>query len=398
MNSKKVGLIVTEDFNLYNFGANHPLNPLRLELTYSLMGKLGLLDHERLVRLKPRFATKEEIERVHSAEYVDIVKKLSDNPEDHSVKPFIYGLGPGDNPIFKGMYEASALVCGASLVAAETVWTNPDFNVVFNPAGGLHHAQKGKASGFCIFNDIAVAIKHLKTLKKDIKIAYLDIDCHHADGVQWLFYGDPNVLKISLHQSGKFLFPGTGDINECGSGDGVGYSVNFPLLPGTSNKMYLKLFRTCIPKLLEAYEPDILITQLGVDTHFNDPLTQMGLSIQAFKDLAQEIENYAVKYCKSKWLALGGGGYLMSVVPRAWTLFLAKMLDVELENEVPEAWYQEVKKKVTNEEAPNSLWDNNDKIDVKLLAQPEVAKKMYEYIDSLINVCEERYLPSISKK
>jgi len=397
MDSKKVGLIYTEEYQKYNFGSKHPLRPLRLMLTYSLFEKLGLLKNKRVEIIKPRLCTIEELEMVHTPNYIKAVKKLSDDPNDRTFKPIAYGLGPGDNPIFKGMYEASALVCGASLVAAEIVWKYDDFNVAFNPAGGLHHAMKDRASGFCIFNDIAVAIKHLKKLKKDIKIVYLDIDCHHGDGVQWLFYDDPNVLTISFHESGKFLFPGTGEIKETGEGKGKGYSINFPLLPGTNNKMYLNLFRKTAPKLIEVYQPDILITQLGVDTHFKDPLTQMGLSIQVYRDLAQTLKTCAKEYCQNKWLALGGGGYLMTVVPRAWTLFFAKMLDVELENELPESWRQEVKEKVPYEETPYMLWDRGDKIEVELLANPEISKKMIEYNKSLIDICENEFLPKLIK-
>ena len=395
MDSIKVGLIFSEKYQKYNFGPMHPLRPLRLTLTYSLMEKLGLLDNPRLEIIEPHICTKKELEIVHSPNYVEAVKKLSNNPVDKSVKPIAYGLGPGDNPIFKGMYEASSLVCGGTLIAADKVWTDDDFNVVFNPAGGLHHAMENKASGFCIFNDIAVAITHLKKLQNDIKIAYVDIDAHHGDGVQWLFYDDPNVITISFHERGEFLFPGMGDLNERGEGEGRGYAINFPLLPGTNNKMFLRLFSYCVPKILNAYKPDVLISQLGVDTHYNDPLTQMGLSIQVYKDLAKEIELYAEKYCNKKWLALGGGGYLMTVVPRAWSLFLAKMLDVELDNELPRSWIEEVKKKAPYENKPYSLWDRGDKIEVDLLAHPEIAKKMIDYIKSLMKICDEKYLPEL---
>ena len=276
----KVALIYTDQYQKYDFGPDHPLRPLRLKLTYDLMEKLNLLKHDRIEIKKPIMATKEQLERVHDSEYVDVVKRLSENPNDNSLQPYLYGLGPGDNPIFKGMYEASALVCGASILAADSVWKNDDIMIGFNPAGGLHHAQKKRASGFCIFNDIAVAIHHLKQLKKDIRIAYLDIDCHHGDGVQWLFYDDPNVLTISFHESGNFLFPVTGHSNEVGEGAGKGYSINFPLLPDTSNRMFVKLFRYCVPRILEAYSPDVLFTQLGVDMHYSDPLTQMGFLYQ----------------------------------------------------------------------------------------------------------------------
>ncbi len=393
----KVGLIYTEEYQKYNFGKDHPLRPLRLKLTYSLMEKLNLLNHERLTIMSPRLATQQEIERVHSPQYVEVVKKLSENPEDKSVVSYRYGLGPGDNPIFKGMYEASALVCGATIIAAETVWSNEEFKISFNPAGGLHHAMKDKASGFCIFNDIGVAIKHLKKLKEDIRIAYLDIDCHHGDGVQWLFYDDPNVLTISYHQDGRFLFPGTGSINEIGEGKGKGFSINFPLLPGTFNKPFKNLFRKTAPKLLETYAPDILITQLGVDTYYDDPLTQMGFSLAVYRDIAQTLKTSAREYCQNKWLAVGGGGYLMTVVPRAWTIFLARMLDVELKNELPDSWIQEVKKSVPFEETPYLLWDRGEKVEVQMLSHPEVAKQIIDYTKSLIEISNEKFLPNLGK-
>ena len=394
----KIGLIYTPRYMEYNFGPDHPLRPLRLKLTYSLMEKLGLLNHKLLEIFEPREATREEIESVHSSDYVDVVKKLSNNVNDRTIQPYVYGLGPGDNPIFKGMYEASALVCGASIKAVDLVWDNNNIVHAFNPAGGLHHAYRNKASGFCIFNDIAVAIKYLKTLKKDIRIAYLDIDCHHGDGVQWLFYDDPNVLTISFHESGKFLFPGTGNTNEDGEGNGKGYSINFPLLPGTTNKMLIKLFRYCVPKILEAYAPDILFTQLGVDMHYNDPLTQMGVSISAYRDIAQTMETCARDYCQNKWVAVGGGGYLISVVPRAWSLFLAKMLHVELPNKLPPSWVNEVKELVPYEETPYLLWDRNDKAELQLLSHPEIAKKMIDYNKELKSLCEEKYLPELMRK
>lgn len=393
----KVGLVYTEEYQNYNFGRDHPLRPLRLKLTYSLMDKLGLLKNERLFLLEPRMATKEELEKVHSPKYVETIKRLSLNPEDKTIPPYIYGLGPGDNPIFKGMYDASALISGGSIVAADKVWKDDEFKVVFNPAGGLHHAQREKASGFCIFNDIAVAIHHLKKLNKDIRIAYIDIDCHHGDGVQWLFYDDPNVLTISYHQDGRFLFPGTGFVNEIGEGKGKGYSINFPLIPGTNNKSFIKLFRKTAPGILEAYNPDILLTQLGVDTYFDDPLTQMGFSLSVYKDIAQSIKTSAREYCQNKWVAFGGGGYLMSVVPRAWSIFLAKMLDVELNNQLPDEWLEEVKKEVPYEDPPYQLWDRGEKVEVQMLRNPEVAKKIIDYTNSLIELSNEKYLPNLTR-
>ncbi len=394
----KTALIYTNKYQSYNFGPQHPLRPLRIKLTYSLMEKLNLFKNGRLEVFEPSPATQKEIERAHDPEYVEIVKKLSENPTDRSVQPSLYGLSTGDTPVFKGMYEASALVCGASLLAADLVWQDNDITIAFNPAGGLHHAHKKMASGFCIFNDIAVAIHHLKNLKKDIRIAYLDIDCHHGDGVQELFYEDPNVLTISFHESGKFLFPGTGNPKEVGEGAGKGFSINFPLLPGTNNRMFRKLFRYCVPRILEAYAPDVLLTQLGADMYFDDPLTQMGLSLSIYRDIAQTLYTSAQNYCQNKWIAVGGGGYLMTVVPRAWTLFLARMLDVELKNELPEEWLIQVKEEVPYETTPYLLWDRDDKAEVQLLSHPEIAKKMIDYNKKLKALCDEEFIPNLKKK
>ncbi|MHA1913894.1 MAG: acetoin utilization protein AcuC [Promethearchaeota archaeon] len=393
----KVGLIYTEEYLKYNFGKNHPFRNLRLKLTYSLMEKLNLLESKILEIMEPRTATRKELEKAHSPKYIDAVNRLSENPQDKTISPYIYGLGPGDNPIFKGMYSAAALIAGGSITASDVVWNEEDFKVVFNPAGGLHHAIREKASGFCIFNDIAVAIHHLKTLKEDIKIAYVDIDCHHGDGVQWLFYDDPNVLTVSYHQDGKYLFPGTGSVSETGEGEGNGYSINFPLIPGTNNKMFLKLFRKTAPKILEAYQPDILITQLGVDTYFDDPQTQMGLSLSVYRDIAQTMKMSAREYCQNKWVALGGGGYLMSVVPRAWSIFLAKMLEIELTNDLPDSWIKEVKKEVPYEETPYLLWDRGEKVVVQMLKNPEIAKKIVDYTNNLIEHSNDNYLPRLSR-
>ena len=226
----------------------------------------------------------------------------------------------------------------------------------------------------------------------------MDIDCHHGDGVQELFYDDPNVLTISFHESGKFLFPGTGNTKEVGEGAGKGFSINFPLLPGTDNRMFRKLFRYCVPRILEAYAPDVLLTQLGVDMYFDDPLTQMGLSLSIYRDIAQTLYTSAQDYCQNKWIAVGGGGYLMTVVPRAWTLFLARMLDVELKNELPDDWLNQVKEEVPHESTPYLLWDRDDKAEVQLLSHPEIAKKMIDYNKELKALCDEEFIPNLKKK
>ncbi|MHA2132154.1 MAG: hypothetical protein ACW99L_19455, partial [Promethearchaeota archaeon] len=202
---------------------------------------------------------------------------------------------------------------------------------------------------------------------------------------------------ISYHQDGKYLFPGTGLVNETGEGKGKGFSINFPLIPGTNNKSFLKIFRKTAPKLLDVYNPDILITQLGVDTYYDDPLTQMGFSLSVYRDIAQTLKTCAREYCQDKWFALGGGGYLMTVVPRAWTIFLAKMLEIELENELPDSWINQVKKEAPFEDTPYSLWDRGEKVEVQMLRNPEIAKKIIDYSNSLINHSDENFLPNLNK-
>jgi len=393
---KKVGLLYSEDFITYNFGKTHPLKPIRLELTYKLFKELGLMSHPKIEIIAPEMATEQDLMMLHSEEYVKTVKKLSEDPANPTAKGWKYGLGPGDNPIFKGMYEASALIAGASIKAAEMIMNQSEnYNIIFNPAGGLHHAHKDQASGFCIFNDVALAIKKMKLLKPDIRITYLDIDAHHGDGVQWFYYKDPNVLTISFHESGRYLFPGTGDVNEIGDGDGKYFSINFPLLPGFYDDLYVNLLRNIIPEILNIYKPDVLVTQLGVDAYNLDPLTQLGLSLSGYREIAKEIHQYSKKYCKNKWLAVGGGGYLVTVVPRAWSIFLAEMLDVELNNDLPKEWKKECHINASDEIAPTTMFDKNDKLVLELFSHTELKKRMMDYYDMLIKVSREKYIPNL---
>ena len=393
---KKVGLLFSEDFSKYNFGKSHPLKPVRLELTYSLFKHLGLMDHPSLEVIAPQMASESDLAMLHSEEYINIIKKLSEDPSTRGISYWKYNLGPGDNPIFKGMYEASALIAGASIKGAEKIINEAEkYDIIFNPAGGLHHAHRDRASGFCVFNDIALAIMKMKKLKPEIRIVYLDIDAHHGDGVQWFYYNDPSVLTISLHESGKYLFPGTGDVHEIGEKEGKNFSINFPLIPGTYDKLYLKLFRACIPELLDIYSPDILVTQLGVDSYYKDPLTQLGLSLSAYKELAGDIHQYSQKYCKNKWFAVGGGGYFVTLVPRAWSIFLAEMLGVKLDNELPQEWVKECYRSAPDEPHPEEMFDRSDAITLELLSHPELQKQMVDYINSLIEFCQENFVPNL---
>jgi acetoin utilization protein AcuC len=233
------------------------------------------------------------------------------------------------------MYEAAALAVGASLTGVDAL-VDGTIDLAFNAGGGYHHAASDYASGFCIFNDAVIAIQ--KLLQKGVeRVAYIDIDAHHGDGVQNAFYQTNKVMTISIHQSGDTLFPGTGSTDEVGEEAGIGYSVNLPMPPNTNDDTYFDAFMNVVPKILEVYDPEILVAQLGIDTHFNDPLSQISLTSQGHNRIVKQIINLA----PGKLLALGGGGYDLSAVTRSWALDYAAMAGLELPNDIPEKYFLE---------------------------------------------------------
>jgi acetoin utilization protein AcuC len=246
---------------------------------------------------------------------------------------YVYGLGPGDNPIFPGLFNWSLLVTGATLQAVDFV-VDGKGEIAFNIAGGLHHAMRSRASGFCYMNDPVIGIMRL--LSRGKRVAYIDIDAHHGDGVQKAFYETKQVLTISLHETGYTLFPGTGFEVEIGEGEGEGYSVNLPFPPFTGDEIYLWAFEEVVPELIHAFQPDVVVTQLGVDTFYDDPLTNLRLSIRGYEKVLKRIKDLA-----PRWVALGGGGYNISNVVRAWTLAWAVMNGIELKEELPESYLKE---------------------------------------------------------
>jgi acetoin utilization protein AcuC len=296
-------------------GPSHPLKPQRLQRTHELLEEYGAFEAPNVRLVAPSPAAESELNFFHTREYVDGVRRLSAG--DLTLHGRRYGFGPGDNPVFEGMYESEGLKAGSTLQGARMLVAG-ECDVAFSYSGGLHHGGPALASGFCVFNDIAVAIQWL--LLQGLRVAYVDIDVHHGDGVQDAFYHSDQVLTISLHQDGRTLFPGTGFVNEVGSGAGQGFSVNVPLPPFTDDTHYLWAFNEIVPPLLARFDADILVTQLGVDTHHRDPLAQMVLTTRGHKALFDALKDLA-----PVWLALGGGGYDISVVPRSWTLALETM-------------------------------------------------------------------------
>jgi acetoin utilization protein AcuC len=333
-------LIWSDEPLRYDFGPQHPLKPIRVELTVKLIHACGLDQHGGVVTLPRAPYSEDDVLRIHDEDYVAAVRALSADPKPTGAPRF--GLGFGDNPVFRGMHEASLEVCGASVAAAQAVWSGQVAHA-FNPAGGLHHAMRGRASGFCIYDDPVAAIDWLLTHGAR-RVGYVDVDTHHGDGVQEFFYSDPRVLTISLHESGRYLFPGTGFTGEIGNGDARGTALNVPLAPETPGEVYLEAFDEVVPAALEAFRPDVLVTQLGCDTHVTDPLAHLALVTDDYAAIGQRLHRLAHTHTQGRWVALGGGGYqIATVVPRAWTIYFAELVGAPLPSELPDDWIHEAK-------------------------------------------------------
>jgi acetoin utilization protein AcuC len=347
-------LVVWDDvFTTYDFGPTHPLRPLRLDLTMSLARSLGVLDRDSVVMAAPTPADDGILELVHDPMYIASVKRAPDDVMGRlSLR---WGLGTEDNPIFPQMHEASALVTGATMAAARAVWEGEHRRAV-NISGGLHHAMRDRASGFCIYDDPAIAIAWMLSQGAE-RIAYVDVDVHHGDGVEAAFYDDPRVLTISLHESGRYLFPGSGFPDQCGSGDAVGTAVNVALPLGTGDSGWHRAFDAVVPPLLRAFRPQVLLTQQGADTHALDPLAHLVLSVDGQRLAYERLRDLAEEVCDGRWIAVGGGGYEpVQVVPRAWTHLLATATGARVDGATPNAWREEARVK-GGEFAPTSLTD-----------------------------------------
>jgi acetoin utilization protein AcuC len=326
---RRVVVLAGPDLWRTGHGPAHPLKPERLKRTYELMDELGLLSAPNVRLVRPRAASDEELELFHTPAYIAAVKRLSAVGEG-STDAFDgdrYNFGPGDNPVFAGMHELHALAVGAALQGAALLETD-ECDTAFSIGGGLHHAAPDHASGFCVYNDPVVAITWLR--RRGRRVAYVDVDVHHGDGVQYAFDDDPQVMTISLHQDGRTLFPGTGFAWELGRGAGEGASFNVPLPIGTDDETYLWAFDQIVPPAVERFAPDVVVTQLGVDTHAEDPLAGLMLSTRGQASVFRRLAALS-----PRWLALGGGGYAVEVVPRAWALALAVMAEVELPGDLP---------------------------------------------------------------
>lgn len=353
----------TTDFALYNFGDNHPFSPQRQLATDSLIRHLGLI-HPDEIRSKIEPVSHDVLELVHAPSYINIVEKasrtgVSPNP--------LAGLSTGDTPAFVKMHRAAAIRVAATVEAVKAVADGQCQHAV-NIGGGLHHALRAKAAGFCVYNDAAVAIAYARQ-HFNWRVAYIDIDAHHGDGVQWSFYDNPNVLTVSIHETGRTLFPGTGDITELGSGAGYGMSINIPLEPGTRDESWWACFERIVPTVVRAFQPDVIISQHGVDAHYLDPLSHLEVTTASLNAAARLIHDLAHELCDGRWIALGGGGYATyQVVPRAWAALWAIASHREIPRDIPESWRLEWQKKA-GAPLPTSMED-----DTALPENPTVAE------------------------
>lgn len=345
----------------YNLG-DHPLDPVRVELTIALARSLGLFDRPGVRVEPPAPAGDDLLQLVHRPEYLAAVKaapELVTRPGTGSSELGVWGLGTSDNPIFERMHEASADVVGATVAAAEAVWRGEALRAV-SVAGGLHHAMPARAAGFCVYNDPAVAIARLLQLGAE-RIAYVDVDVHHGDGVQAAFWNDPRVLTISLHESPLTLFPGTGFPTEVGGTDALGSAVNVALPPGTDDTGWLRAFHAVVPPLLRAFQPQLLVTQCGADTHRLDPLANLRLTVDGQRAAYLALRELADELCGGRWVATGGGGYaLVEAVPRAWTHLLAVATGAPLDpvTPTPAAWRQLAAERRPGADVPLRLTDD----------------------------------------
>jgi acetoin utilization protein AcuC len=326
-------IVFSDDLTRYDFGANHPMAPGRVRNTISLARSLGVLD--RLEMVPPPDIDIELLQTIHTPDYVDAVRRGAPDAA--------YGLGTSDNPAFPGMHEIAGRVAMATVEAARGVWSGEVLRAC-NISGGLHHGMPGHASGFCIYNDVAIAIQWLLDAGCD-RIAYVDVDVHHGDGVQTIFYDDPRVLTVSLHETPVCLFPGTGFPYETGGPHARGTAVNVALPPGTTDAGWLRAFHAVVPQVLAEHRPSVLVSQHGCDSHQRDPLADLNLSVDGQRASYLAVAELAEQLCEGRWVSTGGGGYaVLNVVPRAWTHLLAIVSGQPLppETPIPKEWREKM--------------------------------------------------------
>jgi acetoin utilization protein AcuC len=315
----------------YDFGPEHPFSPVRQEMVVDLLNALD----GPFEATAPPVATRDEVRRVHSETFVSTVEAASDGRPPPQA--WDYGLDTGDVPVFDGMDAATRGLVGGTLHGARLL-ADGRADRVLQLGGGLHHAHRGRASGFCVYNDLSVAIDALR--EADLRVAYVDVDVHHGDGVQFLHYDDPGVLTISLHESGRYLFPGSGHVEEIGEGPGEGSALNVPLAPHTGDDSYEDAFERVVPYALKHFGPDVIVAQCGADAHFRDPLADLLLTTRTYETLFRRLLELADNHAGGRILCTLGGGYHLDAVARIWTMLALVVQDRELPADLPADWHE----------------------------------------------------------
>lgn len=369
----------------YKFSDSHPFNHKRLTLTMDLLKSVGALSDADII--PARVATDDELLLAHDAKYIDIVKKAGHGLLS-AAQCENYGIGTEDTPIFQNMHEASALLVGGTLTAVDCVMEGKSRHAL-NLGGGLHHGFQGRASGFCIYNDSSVAIKYLQK-KYNARVLYVDTDAHHGDGVQWSFYDDPNVCTLSIHETGRYLFPGTGAVTERGNGDGYGTSFNFPIDAFTENESFLEIYERSMRDIFEYFKPDVVLTQNGADAHYFDPLTHLYGTMKIYQEIPKLAHKLAHEYCDGKWIAVGGGGYdIWRVVPRAWSYVWLEMNDLPYPTgAIADEWLDKYQPEAPVQLVPT--WDDPANLYEPIPRTAEIREKNAQMMEKALQIIEKK--------
>ncbi|SOC36614.1 acetoin utilization protein AcuC [Ureibacillus acetophenoni] len=378
---KKAVFVYSPEQLGYKFSESHPFNHKRLTLTMDLLKKINALNEDHII--PARIATDEEIALAHDIKYIEVVKQAGMGlltPE----QTVHYGIGTEDTPIFPHMHEASSTLVGGTLQAVDAVMQGKSRHAL-NLGGGLHHGFFSKASGFCIYNDSSVAIRYLRQ-KYNVRVLYVDTDAHHGDGVQWAFYDDPNVCTLSIHETGRYLFPGTGNITERGSGKGYGTTFNFPVDAFTEDDSFLMIYENALKEIFEYFKPDVVFTQNGADAHYLDPLTHLCGTMKIYQEIPKLVHKLAHEYCDGKWIAVGGGGYdIWRVVPRAWSYIWTEMNDLPAPSgPLPKEWIEKWQKESPVPLFPN--WEDPDPLYKPIPRKPEIEEKNAQMLQKALQI------------
>lgn len=363
----------------YDFGGDHPMTPVRYRLAVELIRSYGLLDRPDVHELEPRPATLEEVHRAHPEAYTRAIRRYSDNPLlGLSWEAAQWGLTPGgDTPAVAELHTRAANVCGVSLAAVMEVH-DARADRALGVGGGLHHAFANRANGFCVYNDPAVAIHALLAAGVE-RVAFVDIDAHHSDGTGSIFYEDPRVLVCSIHEDGRFLFPGSGRVDERGAGDGEGATVNVPLPAFAGDEPYLRAIEEVVAPAVRAHRPAALVVEPGWDGHYADVLTHLQITMEGFRRAAAMMVALSGEVTEGRFAAIGGGGYTGDVLARGTALFFAEMLGEELDDEIPAGW-RELARELTGAE-PSRRLRGDGRPEAPAGARAEADRQAHRVID-----------------